>query len=150
MSGSGPKTAFNDSPKTLDDVLACAKHREEEDGPDDWCALRVSGAEKNRWNGDYYIENFISLEYTTHCPYYARAPLPSIHDNADGALNPGFDFRSYDVMPPELTGGRGWCMAYCPQTPNYWGRGRCKAEDRVYDFCAPICSSSSCCLPEEG
>lgn len=130
--------------RTLDNTRACAEHHEKLDNEatSDLCAVRVSSGEP-QWNGDYHISNFDS-EFILYCPFYVRAPLEGIGD-----LDPGFNHREHEILPPHLTGGRGWCFSYCARTMSYWG-SRCSPNDRTLVYCAPVCSASPCCLPDSG
>ena len=133
----------------LDNTRACAEHQEKTRGSSDWCAIRISGAELGQWNGDYIVKNF-EATYKT-CPYYERKEFESFDDDD---LDPGIGHHEeYDIEPPHLTGGKGWCMSHCPKTSySYWSRTyyRCRSEDRRQVYCAPVCDSSSCCLPSSG
>ena len=72
-------------------------------------------------------------------------------------LDHGLQYVDYDILPPQLTDGQGWCMSYCPKTiyNSRWGTGstyrsRCRARERTHIYCAPACKSSKCCLPTSG
>ena len=111
-------------------------------GNDAKCSLRVSHAEDQLWNGDYKIKAFNADN--AYCPYYSRVRLDSIHDD----LHPGFDHNDYNIVPPHLTNGKGWCMVRCGPSTSGWNR--CPASGQRYVYCAPVCDASDCCLPAAG
>ena len=129
---------------TLDDTRACAEHREKSEGSRDWCAIRVSGAELGQWNGDYVIKSF-SERFENSCPYYERK------EQDHGNLDPGIPYIEYDIMPPQLTDGRGWCMTQCREYQYAWmAYSGCSPDQRKWVYCAPACGSNACCIPSSG
>lgn len=117
------------------------------EGSSGWCAIRINSAELTEYNGDYQVYNF-DPAHSGVCPFYDHVRPADIHDDED--LDAGYVYAEYELLPPQLTNGKGWCFSFCPESVSRWGWPRCRAEDRIWHYCAPACDASACCMPDSG
>lgn len=102
--------------------------------------VRVENAELTNWNGDY--KRYIPWRRSDDdCPNFNRHPLGWRNERYFD-IKTGYNFRELSLKPPRDTGDRGWCL-YRQQPYGHTG-------ESYYQYCAPACDASSCCIPRTG